>query len=90
MATAARARSFLGTMGLVFLVIATIYAADTFLAGTERAESRVEAARLFKQGQALMQRGENAEALERIKDAISIERGNRDYMRARAGPVNGR
>ncbi len=31
-----------------------------------------------------MQRGENAEAIERIKDAIAIERGNRDYLRTLA------
>jgi len=75
-------RSFLGTFGLVFLAIAVLFAADTFLAQTERAESLVGAARLFEQGRVLMQRGENAEAIERIKDAISMERGNRDYRRA--------
>ena len=77
-------RSFLGTFGLVFLAIAALFVVDTFLAKTERAESLVEAARLFEQGRVLMQRGENAEAIERIKDAISIERGNRDYLRTLA------
>ena len=77
-------RSFLGTFALVFLAIAALFAADMFLAKTERAESQVEAARLFEQGRVLMQRGENAEAIERIKDAISIERGNRDYLRTLA------
>ena len=77
-------RSFLGTFGLVFLAIAALFAADMFLAKTERAESLVEAARLFEQGRVLMQRGENAEAIERIKDAIAIERGNRDYLRTLA------
>jgi tetratricopeptide (TPR) repeat protein len=71
-------------MSLVFLAIAAIFAADTFLAETERAESRVGAARLFQQGQTLMQRGESAEAVARIKDAVSIERNNRDYLRALA------
>ncbi len=46
--------------------------------------ARSEAARLFEQGRVLMQRGENAEAIERIKDAIAIERGNRDYLRTLA------
>ena len=40
-------RSFLGTFGLVFLAIAVLFVADTFLAKTERAESLVEARRLF-------------------------------------------
>ena len=77
-------RSFLGTFALVFLAIAALFAADIFLAKTERAESQVEAARLFGQGRVLMQRGENAEAIERIKDAIAIERDNRDYLRTLA------
>jgi len=84
MAAPSPARSFLGTMGLVFLAIAAIFAADMFLARMERAESHVEAARLFRQGRDSMLRGENAEAIERIKGAISIERGNRDYLRTLA------
>ena len=74
----------MGTFALVFLAIAALFAVDMFLAKTEKAESQVEAARLFEQGRGLMQRGENAEAIERIKDAISIERGNRDYLRTLA------
>jgi Tfp pilus assembly protein PilF len=69
---------------LVFLAIAAIFAADMFLAGMERKESRIEAARLFRQGQAAMARGENAEGIERIKDAVAMERGNRDYPRTLA------
>jgi tetratricopeptide (TPR) repeat protein len=76
--------SFLGTFALVFLAIAALFAADIFLAKTERAERQVEAARLFGQGRVLMQRGENTEAIECIKDAIAIERGNRDYLRTLA------
>jgi tetratricopeptide (TPR) repeat protein len=64
--------------------MAALFAADMFLAKMEKAESQVEAARLFEQGRGLMQRGENAGAIERIKDAISIERGNRDYLRTLA------
>jgi tetratricopeptide (TPR) repeat protein len=71
-------------MSLVFLAIAAIFAADTFLAKTERVESHVEAARLFRQGRDSMLRGDTVEAIARIKDAISIERGNRDYMRTLA------
>ena len=72
--------SFLGTFGLVFVAIAVLFAVDTFLARTERTESAIEASRLFEQGRALMQRGENALAIERIQDAIAIERGNRYYQ----------
>jgi thioredoxin-like negative regulator of GroEL len=72
-------RSFLATFGLIFLSIAALFAADTFLARTERAESRVEAARLFDEGKRLMQRGQNGEAISRIKDALVIERDNREY-----------
>jgi tetratricopeptide (TPR) repeat protein len=77
-------RSFLGTLGLVFVGIVALFVIDMFLAKTERAESVVEAARLFEQGRVLMQRGENAEAIGRIKDSISMERGNRDYLRTLA------
>jgi tetratricopeptide (TPR) repeat protein len=77
-------RSFLATFGLVFLAIAVLFAADTFLAKTDRVESAVEAARLFEQGRALMARGNNDEAIGRIKDAIVIERGNRGYRQALA------
>jgi tetratricopeptide (TPR) repeat protein len=77
-------RSFLGTFGLVFLAIAALFVADTFLARTERAETLVDAVRLFEQGRASMQHGENADAIKLIKDAISIERGNRDYLRTLA------
>jgi Flp pilus assembly protein TadD len=73
--------SFLRTFGLTLLAIAALFVADTFLARTERAETMVEAAHEFQQGHVLMQKGENAEAIERIKDAIANARGNRDYRR---------
>jgi tetratricopeptide (TPR) repeat protein len=77
-------RPFLRTFALVFLAIAVLFAADMFLAGMERAESRVEAARRFAQGRALMQGGKQSEAIDRFKDAIAIDRGNREYQRALA------
>src|SRR5215472_8239758 len=79
-----RGRSFLGTVGLVFLAIAALFALDMFLAGMERAETGVEAARLFQQGEALMGQGKNPEAINRIEDAILIERGNRVFRRTLA------
>jgi tetratricopeptide (TPR) repeat protein len=84
MAQSFAGRSFLGTFGLIFLAMAALFVADMFLAKTERAESLVQARRLFAQGRVLMQRGDNAEAIERIKDAISIARGNREYQRTLA------
>jgi tetratricopeptide (TPR) repeat protein len=84
MAKPVAARSFLSTCLLVGLAIAGLFAVDTFLARTERIESRVEAARLFSEGQALLRQGDSAAAVERIKDAIEIERGNRDYQRSLA------
>lgn len=72
------------TFGLVFVAIAALFAADTFLARMERTESGVEAARLFGEGRVLMERGDNAGAIERIRDALSIERTNRFYQQALA------
>jgi Flp pilus assembly protein TadD len=77
-------RSFIATFGLVFLAIAGLFAADTFLAKTDRAESHIEATRLFQQGQSLMAKGDSLAAVARINDALAIERGNNDYLRALA------
>jgi len=77
-------RSFLKTLGLTLVAIAALFVADTFLARTEQAETRVEAAHEFEQGRVLMQKGKKAEAIERIKDAIANARGNRDYRRVLA------
>lgn len=84
MAQSVAARSFLGTCILVGLSIAALFVVDTFLARTERVESTVEAARLFSQGQNLLKQGDSVAAVERIKDAIEIERGNRNYQRTLA------
>ncbi len=84
MAKAVPARSFLATCILVSLSIAALFVVDTFLSRTERTESRIEAARLFSEGQSLLRQGNNAAAIESIKDAIEIERGNRYYERTLA------
>jgi tetratricopeptide (TPR) repeat protein len=78
------ARSFLGTMGMVFISMGAIFAVDMFLANLERVESRAQAVRLFREGRNLMARGDNAGAIERIGDAISLARGNREYLRTLA------
>jgi len=75
---------FLRTFSLVALAIGALFATDTFLARTEEAESRIEAARLFEQGQRLLDRGHSADAVDRFKDALEIERANREYQRALA------
>jgi tetratricopeptide (TPR) repeat protein len=77
-------RSILGTFALVAVAIMGLFAVDMFLARLEQTETRAEAARRFREGQALMQRGENAAAIGKIKDAIAAERGNRDYKRSLA------
>jgi Tfp pilus assembly protein PilF len=80
MAAGLNGRSFLGTFGLVLLAIAGLWIADTFLARLEQADSQAQADRRFQRGRALMQRGENKQAIENIEDAIAIERGNRGYL----------
>jgi tetratricopeptide (TPR) repeat protein len=77
-------RSFLTTFGLVFVAIAGLFAADTFLAKIDRVESQTEATRLFQQGAALLKQGRSLEATERINAAIVIERDNREYLRTLA------
>lgn len=84
MTTSTASGSFLGTFGFVFLAIAALFAADTFLAKTERAERLIEAKRLFEQGQRLMHGGKNDEAIDSFKDALGMERDNRDYRAALA------
>lgn len=84
MATPLAGRSFLATFGMVFLAIAGLFAADTFLARMDRRESATEAERLFAQGKALMQRGEDKAAEDRINDAIAIDRSKQDYLQTLA------
>jgi Tfp pilus assembly protein PilF len=83
-ATSMKGRSFLGTFGLVLLAIAGLWIADTFLARAEQADSQAQAERAFQQGRALMRRGDNKQAIERIEDAIAIERSNRGYLQTLA------
>jgi tetratricopeptide (TPR) repeat protein len=78
--TPASSGQFLRTFSLVAVAMAALFAADTFLAKTEEAESRIEAARLFALGQNLLNQGHSAEAVDRLKDALEIERGNREYQ----------
>lgn len=70
--------SFVGTFVLVFIALAALFAIDTFLVRIERAEDLAEASRLFAEAREMMQGQRYSEAAERFKDAISIERDNRD------------
>ena len=77
-------RSFLTTFALVLVAIAGLFVTDMFLAKTDRAESHIEATRLFDDGQALLKNGDPLKAVDKISDAIAIERDNRDYLRSLA------
>jgi tetratricopeptide (TPR) repeat protein len=76
--------SFIGTFVVILVAIAALFAADTFLVRIERSEDQAEATRLVAEGHELMQRDRSTEAAERFKDALSIERDNRDYRLALA------
>jgi type IV pilus assembly protein PilF len=76
--------AFLTTFALVFLAIAVLFVADTYLARMESSESALEATRLFNEGQAMIARGDNLNAIERIRDALSIQRTNRFYQQSLA------
>ena len=80
-------RSFIGTFALILIALAALFVIDTFLARIEGNEERAEATRLVAEGHQLMQGGHYAEAAERFKDAVSIERNNRDYLLALAGAL---
>lgn len=78
--TPSHSGQFLRTIVLVAVAMGALFAADTFLAKTEEAESRIEAARLFALGRSQLQQGRNTEAVDYFKDALEIERGNREYQ----------
>lgn len=83
-AVVAGSRGFLGTIGLSLLAIMGVFIVDEFLAKMDRAESQIEADRLFALGRSLMKTGKNDEAIERINDALAIERGKREYLQTLA------
>jgi tetratricopeptide (TPR) repeat protein len=75
---------FLGTLILVFVAIAGLFAVDTFLASVERNEGQAEARRLLRQGQRLVEQGRDAEAINRFRSALSVARGNQEAQLALA------
>src|SRR4051812_46374701 len=72
------------TFALLFLAIAGLFALDTFLAKLEQSDSRAEARRLFQEGERLARAGRHADAIARLRGALSIERDDRDYQLALA------
>jgi tetratricopeptide (TPR) repeat protein len=84
---AASAGSFVGTFALILAAIAALFVIDTFLAERERAASRSEARRLFEEGRQLERQGAAAEAVDRLRSAVSAERQNPVYQRALAAAL---
>ncbi len=76
--------SLMGTSVMVLAAIGMLFGVDTFLARVQRAEDHAEAQRLFAQGDQHMQHGDYAAAAEDFRDAVAIERDNRDYRLALA------
>jgi tetratricopeptide (TPR) repeat protein len=72
-------RPFLMTVGLVVLAIVVLFAIDTFLAKTEKAEMRAEAARLFVEGQRFMTTGNHDQAIDRFESALAMTRDSQNY-----------
>jgi tetratricopeptide (TPR) repeat protein len=70
--------SFARTFSLTLAAIAVVASADVFLAKAERAANQQEAARFFANGQKLLRQGENAQAVEQFRSALSLDRDNPD------------
>lgn len=81
---AVSARSFVVVLVLIAGLIGVLFVADSFLAGVAQRASHAEARDRFREGQRLMERGKPTEAIERFSDALSIERGTREYQLALA------
>jgi tetratricopeptide (TPR) repeat protein len=91
MSTGARLRwlsssgpSYLGTFLLIFAAMGGLFAIDMVLAGMERREGRAEAIQLYVEGERLAAEGRVAEAIDRLRTAVSLARSNRRYQTALA------
>ena len=74
--------SFFRTSALVIAAIAALFFVDTFLAKTERSESRAEAQRFYEAGQRLMKEGLGQDAAIQFQAALSAARDNQQYQLA--------
>jgi tetratricopeptide (TPR) repeat protein len=71
--------SFFRTLFFVALAAAFLVAADSVLANTERAETSLEAARFYREGESLMKQHRYVEAADSFRSAIANARRNTDY-----------
>ena len=78
---AASTRTFLVTFTLVLGAVFALFVFDTFLAGVQRRAGASEAAARYREGTALMAAGRPAQAVEKFKAALAIERLDADYAR---------
>jgi len=76
--------SIFRTLALTCAAITGLSFVDTFLARTDRAETRVEAQRYYETGQRLMQQGDNDGATEQFRAAFAVDRDNQEYQLALA------
>jgi tetratricopeptide (TPR) repeat protein len=79
--------SLLSTFVLILAAMAVLFAADTFLVKLQQAEDRAEATRLYGKGRDMMAAGHYSEAAAQFKDAVSVDRQNREYRMALAGAL---
>jgi thioredoxin-like negative regulator of GroEL len=69
-------------LGLIFIiacVIAGLAAFDWWLAATEKAEMQKSAERAYRNGMDLLRSGRTAEAVDALRTAHALERGNEQY-----------
>ncbi|MGE0554053.1 MAG: tetratricopeptide repeat protein [Gemmatimonadales bacterium] len=72
-------QAFWTTFLLIFVAIAILFSLDTTLARIDRDEIRAEATAHFEDGRRLIAAGKYREAVDRLRTAAFLERGNRDY-----------
>jgi tetratricopeptide (TPR) repeat protein len=70
---------FVATFGIVLVTIVVFLFIDSALARVDQQESRAHAANLYRDGQALMARGDAREASDRFASAVAAERSNPQY-----------
>lgn len=81
---AASTSRFIATFAIILLSIAGLLAADTVLARVDRRESQAHAASLYREGAALLARGDVRGAIDRLTAAVESERDNVTYQLALA------
>ncbi|MEZ4588728.1 MAG: tetratricopeptide repeat protein [Gemmatimonadales bacterium] len=75
-------QAFWTTFLLIFVAIAILFSLDTTLARIDRDETQAEATAHFEEGRRLIAAGDYREAVDRLRTAAFLERGNRDYRLA--------